>query len=202
VGGSLRLDVHSEDLRPCQRRGPATRPGRARQDSQDRVALVRNCETAGPRQRPRASLIAENRTVTCGFGGALGGTRTPNLLIRRSRQVVQDCLLRSVRWADIPQLSTRNRCCPAAWQQSRRVGLDPRPSASQAAHIPSWRGSRERSALSLVAASCHWSPLLLSASICEREGIGARRLAASCRRWVMSRTACVSCVSVNPCVAG
>ena len=36
-----------EDLRPCQRRGPATRPGRSRQDSQDRVALVRNCETAG-----------------------------------------------------------------------------------------------------------------------------------------------------------
>ena len=27
-------------------------------------------------------LIADNRSVTCGFGGALGGTRTPNLLIR------------------------------------------------------------------------------------------------------------------------
>ena len=26
--------------------------------------------------------IAENKALTCGFGGALGGTRTPNLLIR------------------------------------------------------------------------------------------------------------------------
>ena len=60
------------------------------------------------------------------------------------------------------------------WQQSRRVGLDPRPSAFQAGHIPSWRGSRKRYALSLAAAACHWSPLLLSlllsASICERRG--------------------------------
>jgi hypothetical protein len=30
---------------------------------------------------------------------------------------VQDRPLRSVRWADIPQLSTRDRRCPAAWQQ-------------------------------------------------------------------------------------
>jgi hypothetical protein len=27
--------------------------------------------------------MTENKTLTCGFGGALGGTRTPNLLIRR-----------------------------------------------------------------------------------------------------------------------
>ena len=39
-------------------------------------------------------------------------------LIRRLRQVVQvDHLLPSVRWADIPQPSTRDRRCPAAWLQ-------------------------------------------------------------------------------------
>jgi len=63
---------------------------------------------------------------------ALGGTRTPNLLIRRSGRIVQDRPLRSLRWADIPQLSAWDAPCPAAWQQcwqqSRRRGTDPRPS--------------------------------------------------------------------------
>jgi hypothetical protein len=58
---------------------------------------------------------------------ALGGTRTPNLLIRSSRHIVQHRPMRSVPWADIPELSTRDQCCPAAWQQywqqSRRNGL-------------------------------------------------------------------------------
>ena len=51
VGGPLRLGVHAEDLRPRERGGPATRPGRARQNSQDRLGTVRNCETAGRRAR-------------------------------------------------------------------------------------------------------------------------------------------------------
>lgn len=38
-------------------------------------------------------------------------------LIRRSGHIVQDRLLWSLRWADIPQLSTRVGRCPAAWQQ-------------------------------------------------------------------------------------
>jgi hypothetical protein len=63
---------------------------------------------------------------------ALGGTRTPNLLIRRSGHIVQDRPLRSVRWADIPQLSVWDAPCPAAWLQhwlqSWRPGADPRPS--------------------------------------------------------------------------
>jgi len=33
-------------------------------------------------------------------------------------------------WADIPQLSTRDRRCPVAWQQSRPNSTDSRPSAS------------------------------------------------------------------------
>ena len=49
--------------------------------------------------------------------GALGGTRTPNLLIRRSGQVVQDRLLPVMCWVDVPQLSALDRPCPAAWQQ-------------------------------------------------------------------------------------
>ena len=35
------------------------------------------------RQGPWALVISQNKTLTCGYGGALGGTRTPNLLIRR-----------------------------------------------------------------------------------------------------------------------
>jgi hypothetical protein len=58
-------------------------------------------------------------------------------LIRRSRHFVQDRLLRSLRWADIPQLPAWDAPCPAAWQQcwqqSRRPGADPRPSAFQVA---------------------------------------------------------------------
>jgi hypothetical protein len=37
--------------------------------------------------------------------------------IRRSRRIIQDRPMRSVGWADIPQLSARVRCCLAAWQQ-------------------------------------------------------------------------------------
>jgi hypothetical protein len=48
--------------------------------------------------------------------------------------------LRSVRWADIPQLSTRDRRCPAAWLQSwlqsRRNGLDARPPVFRAGDSP------------------------------------------------------------------
>ena len=70
----------------------------------------------------------------------------PNLLIRRLRQVVQDRLLRSVCWTDIPQPSTRDRRCPVAWQQywqqSPPNGTDSRPSAVQAGQIPRVVGGR------------------------------------------------------------
>ena len=48
------------------------------------LSAVRNCETTGPRQTSGPRLTNENKTPTCGGdgGGALGGTRTPNLLIR------------------------------------------------------------------------------------------------------------------------
>jgi hypothetical protein len=89
-----------------------------------------------------------------------------DLLLRRRGRIVQGRPLRSVRWADIPQLSTRGKCCPAAWQQywqqSRRNGFDPRPSAFQAGHILSWRGSCECHALSLAAAVSGCLLLLLS----------------------------------------
>src|SRR2546423_8107967 len=91
---------------------------------------------AGRETRPLAGAQAAVHTQEMGpdlrWSGALGGTRTPNLLIRRLGQAVQDRLLLSVRWADIPQLSTRDRRCPTAWQQywqqSRLNGTDPRPS--------------------------------------------------------------------------
>jgi len=65
-------------------------------------------------------------------------------------------------WADIPELSARDRRCPAAWQQywqqSLPSGTDPRPSG----HIPSRHGSCECCVLSPVVAACRWSLLLLS----------------------------------------
>jgi hypothetical protein len=94
--------------------------------------------------------------------------------IRRSGEVVQDCSSMVVGWAVIPELSTCVECCSAAWLQSwlqsRRNGADPRPSAFQAGHIPSWRGSCERCALSLLAATCRWSQLLLSPLRSTRRG--------------------------------
>jgi hypothetical protein len=48
----------------------------------------------------------------------LGGTRTPDLPIRRSGQVVQDRPSPVMGWADIPQLSIPGRRRLAAWQQS------------------------------------------------------------------------------------
>ena len=85
-----------------------------------------------------------------------------NPQIRRSGQAVQDRPLRSVGWADIPELSTCVGCCSAAWLQSRRRGAHPRPSANEAGHISSWRGSYERYALWPVAAVSGWLLLLLS----------------------------------------
>jgi hypothetical protein len=57
------------------------------------------------------------RPSTCGDCGALGGTRTPNLLIRRSGHIVQGRPSRLVCWADIPPLSASVGRCLAAWQQ-------------------------------------------------------------------------------------
>jgi hypothetical protein len=56
-------------------------------------------------------------------------------------------------------------CCstaPAPSAKTPGAALAGRPSAFQAGHIPSWHGSCERYALSLVAAGCRWSLLLLS----------------------------------------
>ncbi len=109
----------------------------------DRVEAARNCERQTPSQGFRISLISGNKVLACGFGGALGGTRTPNLLIRRLRQVIQDRSSWSMRWADIPQLSTRDQRYPAAWQQywqqSRWTSLNRSPGhpASTLGRLPS-----------------------------------------------------------------
>ena len=97
------------------------------------------------------------------YGGFGGGhphflPHAPDLLIRRSRHIVQDRLLRSVRCADIPQLSARDRRCSAAWQQywqqSRRDGFGARPSTFQAGHIPSCCMTCERPWLLLTGDVC------------------------------------------------
>ena len=86
-----------------------------------------------------------------------------DLLIRKSRQAVQDRPSRPVRWADIPELSTCVGRRPAAWQQcwqqSQRNSADPRPSAfrpdisqvgADRASVMRWR----RSLLSAVGCCC------------------------------------------------
>ena len=67
-------------------------------------------------------------------------------LIRRTGQAVQARPLWSVRWADVPLLSTGDRRCPSAWHQLWS-GFDPRPC--------------ELSGRSSVAAAGRWLALVL-----------------------------------------
>jgi len=52
-------------------------------------------------------------------------------------------------WADIPQLSTRDRRCPAAWQQSRPNGTDRRPSVSRV-QVHVWSSRADPSSLPVI----------------------------------------------------
>ena len=64
--------------------------------------------------------------------------------------------------------------------------LTGRPSVFQAGHIPSWRGSCERYALSPVAAASHWSLLLLSRLLSTRRTPSVAIGPAACRGWPAS----------------
>jgi hypothetical protein len=70
--------------------------------------IVRGPDPGKPKGYPPQP---EKVALTCGVPGALGGVarriRTPSLLIRRLRQVVQDCPGAAAFWADIPGLSFR-----------------------------------------------------------------------------------------------
>ena len=121
--------MHEQNLADRERVLGADHPDTLRTRNNLAVAYQ---EAAGPPKRsPCTSSQVETRN------------RIVNLLIRRSEHIVQDRPSRSVCWADIPELSVRDRRCPAAWQQSsERNGTDPRPSAFQAGHIPSCCVSR------------------------------------------------------------
>jgi hypothetical protein len=103
------------------------------------VAVLPCCTVyriSSSRRRSSDSFLLDQRppTLRVPHRTALNCNPNCNHQIRRSRHIVQDRLLRSVRWADIPQLSARDRRCPAAWQQqywqqSRRDGFGARPSA-------------------------------------------------------------------------
>jgi hypothetical protein len=56
---------------------------RARRTSLVPGRRIRTLTLMEPGQRFRASFTPEKKALTCRYGGALGGTRTPNLLIRR-----------------------------------------------------------------------------------------------------------------------
>ena len=75
-------------------------------------------------------VAARARLPETGSGMSPDGQAVASGSICRLRRFVQGRLLPSVRWGDIPQLSTRDRRRPAAWQQSRPNGTDPRPSAN------------------------------------------------------------------------
>ena len=66
------------------------------------------------------------------------------------------------------------------------VGAPCRPSAFQAGHIPSWRGSCERYALSPIAAASRWSLLLLSPLLSTRCKPSVAIGPAACRGWPAS----------------
>jgi hypothetical protein len=115
----------------------------------------------GPGQRARLLTIARNKALTCGYSGALGGTRTPNLLIRRFLyrhpapfKSVRDLGLVS---PGCPGGSGTSEGCSSPWLPAWLPGADP-----QAGHIPRCHGSYECYAPSPVAAACRWLLLLLS----------------------------------------
>lgn len=91
--------------------------------------------------------------------------------IRRSGHIVQDRLLRSLRGAEIPQLSVWDAPCPAAWLQhwlqSWRPGTDSRLSA-QAGHILGCLVMCERPCALPTADACRWLLLLLSRLLSTR----------------------------------
>jgi hypothetical protein len=78
-------------------------------------------------ERFRTGPSPGSRIAMSGPSGTSRGGQPPRLtcssargddpLLRSSRHIVQDRPLWSVRWADIPQLSRRVRCCPPSWQQ-------------------------------------------------------------------------------------
>jgi hypothetical protein len=133
------------------------------------VSPVSACPAASRAQTRAQISFPACRLVSASMTARSGPQRAREHLIRRSRHIVQGRPLQSVCWADIPQLSARGRRCPAAWQQcwqqSAAERLRCRPSAFPAGHIPSWRGSCERYALSSVAAVSRWPLPLLSPSL-------------------------------------
>jgi hypothetical protein len=72
---TMKTYVHASD--------DEARPPGARQDSQDRLATVRNCERPSPPAAAKAASHVQEKDPDLRIRGALGGTRTPNLLIRR-----------------------------------------------------------------------------------------------------------------------
>jgi hypothetical protein len=69
--------------------------------------------------RPLVSVAVSGDRHSVSYS-PLGSARSgpdPNLLIRRSGHIVQDRLMRYVRWADIPELAMCGRRCPPSWQQ-------------------------------------------------------------------------------------
>src|SRR5262249_44671309 len=82
-----------------------------------------------PRPEPRASANTPDPDVVRGVldvlrhhTGALGGTRTPNLLIRRIGQLVHGCLLTLVASAVVPLLMPRDDRRRPGWQQYWQQG--------------------------------------------------------------------------------
>jgi predicted ATPase len=107
-----------------------SRPARPPLSWHDRYAdqLGSAAELADPAKSGQimgsALRVPTVNTMTWGFGGALGGTRTPSLLIRGGEHIVQDRSSPFISWAGIPELSTCFGRRPAAWLQCgyNRVG--------------------------------------------------------------------------------
>ena len=103
---------------PCSAQTPPPNPIAAEPDG--RGVLSRGGE-ADHEVTPQAPLTGSGCREHS-YGGFGGGhphfhAHAPDLLIRRSGQVVQDRPSPAVGWPDIPELSTCVGCRPVAWQQ-------------------------------------------------------------------------------------
>src|ERR1019366_5416514 len=89
-----------------------------------------SCETTGPRTAARRLAHSWDKAPTCGYDGALGGTRTPNLLIRSQM---------------LYPLSYERRRCPVSvrplgqWTFRSRSGTTCRILADRADQRGTWR---------------------------------------------------------------
>ena len=145
----------------------------------DRYADRLDSGPPGPLIRPNPGQTTETikRTLhrhrsDLGVRCALGGTRTPNLQIRRTGRTVWDCPLLATCWVGLPVLSARIGRWLPAWQQCQQQWSTGDCSAQEG-------GQRWRMTTAVTPAAASWSRtrrcVADGVALCSRAGPAWRR---------------------------